>query len=190
MRTTGRAQFGKYEGIINILVAFCRPLGKGGNYFLLKFFRNTNGKAGLLLRYVFLKNCCQSLGSNVSVQPGVYLFNLKGVKIGSNVSIHPMCYIDGAGGIEIGNDVSVAHSSSILSTNHQWDNPQVPIKYNPESFGKVYIENDVWIGCGVRILAGVHISGRSIVAAGAVVNRNIESNSIFAGIPAKKIKEI
>jgi acetyltransferase-like isoleucine patch superfamily enzyme len=190
MRNTGRAQFGKYKSIINILVALCRPFGKEANFFLLKFFRNTNGKIGLLLRYIFLKNCCQSLGSNVSVQPGVHLFNLNDVKIGNNVSIHPMCYIDGAGGIDIGNDVSIAHSSSILSTNHQWNNPELPIKYNRESFEKVCIENDVWIGCGVRILSGVTINYRSVVAAGAVVNKSFEEKSLIGGVPAKLIKKI
>ena len=101
-----------------------------------------------------------------------------------------MCYIDGAGGIEIGNDVSIAHSSSILSTNHTWNDVTVPIKYNKETFSKVTIENDVWIGCGCRILAGVTLHERSVIAAGAVVTSTVESNSVYGGIPAKLIKKI
>ncbi|REC72886.1 acyltransferase [Chryseobacterium rhizosphaerae] len=153
-------------------------------------FRNTNGRIGLLLRYVFLKNCGLEVGDNVSVQPGVYLFNLHKVTIGNNVSIHPMCYIEGAGGIKIGDNVSIAHASTLISTNHTWTDTSIPIKYNQETLSPVIIEDDVWIGCGVRVLSGVMIGKRSIVAAGAVVNKSFEHNSMLGGIPAKMIKKI
>ena len=52
----------------------------------------------------------------------------------------------------------------------------------------VIIENDVWIGCNVTILAGVHIGRGSTIAAGAVVNKNIPPYCIAGGIPAKPIK--
>uniref|UniRef100_UPI00263397E1 acyltransferase n=1 Tax=uncultured Flavobacterium sp. TaxID=165435 RepID=UPI00263397E1 len=151
---------------------------------------NMNGKSVLFIRYLLLRNLAKSCGDNVSIQPNVFLFNIHLIKFGNNVSIHPMCYIDGAGEIEIGNDVSIAHSSSILSTNHTWNDVTVPIKYNKETFSKVTIENDVWIGCGCRILAGVTLHQRSVIAAGAVVTTNVESHSVYGGIPAKLIKKI
>jgi len=187
---SGREQFNKLKYAINLLAEVFKIFGKEGNYYFLKFFRNTNGKTGLLLRYIFLKNCCKGVGDNVSLHPGVFLFNLKLVYIGSNVSIHPLCYIDGAGGITIGDNVSIAHNCTIITTNHQWGDRSLPIKYNKELHKSVYIDNDVWLGCGVRVLAGVHIKSRSIIAAGAVVNKNVESNAIYGGVPAKKIKEI
>ena len=52
------------------------------------------------------------------------------------------------------------------------------------------MEDDVWIACGVRILAGVKVGKRSIIAAGAVVNKGVDSNSIVAGVPAVAIKTI
>lgn len=187
---TGRESFNRFSKIINVLVSLFSLLGKGGNYFLLRFFRNTNGKLGLLLRYVFLKNIGKKIGNNVSVQPGVYLFNLKNIHIGDNVSIHPMCYIDAAGGITIGDNVSIAHSSTLISTNHTWNNVDLPIKYNPEIFGEIIIEDDVWIGCGVRVLAGVSLGSRSVVAAGAVVNKSFGDYSLIGGVPAKLLKTI
>ncbi|MBW3517562.1 acyltransferase [Flavobacterium sp. NKUCC04_CG] len=190
MRKTGRKQFGKFKVIINVLVSFFGLFGKRGNAYFLRMARNINGKLGLLLRYVFLKNCCQSIGDNVSVQPNVFLFNLQNIQIGNNVSIHPMCYIEGAGGITIGNDVSIAHASSLISTNHTWDDERIPIKYNKETFSEIIINDDVWIGCGVRILSGVEIKKRSVVAAGAVVNKTFAENSLIGGVPAKLIKNI
>ena len=187
---TGRESFREYHKVISFLAILFSVFGKVGNGFLLNFFRNTNGRIGLLLRYIFLKNTAQAVGINVSVQPGVYLLNIGKLRIGDNVSIHPMCYLDAEGGIEIANDVSIAHGSSILSANHSWDNPGVSIKYNKVKFAKVTIHNDVWIGCGVRILAGVQVGSRSVIAAGSIVNKNVESNTIVAGVPAKIVKSI
>ncbi len=187
---TGRESFNRFSKILDIAVRIFNVLGRGINYRMLRTFRHTNGKTGLALRYVFLKNCAASVGRNVSVQPGVYLLNCKNLHIGDNVSIHPMCYIDAAGSVIIGNDVSIAHNCSILSTNHDWTDTSVPIKYNPVTFGEVIINDDVWVACGVRILAGITIGQRSIVAAGAVVNKDIEEGTLVGGVPAKVIKRI
>lgn len=188
--STGRNQFKKYKLVIGFLSDFFKFFGKKGNLLFLGYFRNTNGKIGLLLRYIFIKNIAKNVGDNVSIQPNVFLFNLQNIEIGDNVSIHPMCYIDGAGGVTIGNDVSIAHATTLISANHTWDDINVPIKYNKETFAPIVIEDDVWIGCGVRVLAGVKISKRSIVAAGAVVNKSFEEKSLIGGVPAKLIKKI
>lgn len=187
---SGRDQFKRFKMPISLLIGFFKLFGKSGNRFFLKFHRNTNGRIGLLLRYVFLKNLCKKCGDNVSVHPGVFLFHLPELELGSNVSIHPMCYLEAAGGIKIGNDVSIAHSSSLVSVNHSWDNPDIPIKYNKENLSPIQIDDDVWIGAGVRILAGIRLKKRTVVAAGAVVNKSFEENSLIGGVPAKLIKEL
>ena len=187
---TGREKFDKYNFIINFLVSFFKLLGKKVNFKLLLFFRNTSGMIGVLLRYIFVKNIAKKTGNNLAIHPGVYLFNLQNVEFGNNVSIHPMCYLEGLGGITIGDDVSIAHSATLISTNHSWDNKDLPIKYNPAVLNAIEIENDVWIGCAARILAGVKIRKRSVVAAGAVVNKSFEPFSLIGGVPAKLIKII
>lgn len=190
MAETGRDKFNRYKGIINTLVLIIKIFPHGFHYFLLSFFRNTNGAFGLVIRYVLVKILAKSCGDNVSIQPGVYLYNLQNISLGSNVSIHPMCYIDGAGSIAIGNNVSIAHGSSILSANHTWEDITVPIKYNKQSLGSVVIESDVWIGCGCRILVNVNLGSRSVVAAGAVVNKSVKANSVVGGVPARHLKVI
>jgi acetyltransferase-like isoleucine patch superfamily enzyme len=187
---TGREKFSKIAYLVNFLARCFAVLGKKINLSLLLSFRNTNGNLGILLRYIFVKNLAKKVGQNVSVQPGVFLFNLQNIEFGDNVSIHPMCYLEGIGGIVIGNDVSIAHASTLISANHTWNDVSLPIKYNPEKCGKIHIQNDVWVGCGVRILADVTIETRSVIAAGAVVNKSFESHSIIGGVPAKLIKKI
>ena len=167
-----------------------RILPRGIQGRCLRSFRNKNGALGIALRYVLVRNLAKSCGDNVLIQPGVFLFALERLELGDNVSIHPMCYVDGTGGLRIGNNVSIAHSSTVMTTNHSWDDLSIPIKYNRVVDAQVAIADDVWIGCGWRILAGVTIGKRSVVAAGAVVNRDVAPGTLVAGVPARPVKEL
>jgi acetyltransferase-like isoleucine patch superfamily enzyme len=129
-------------------------------------------------------------GDNVRIGCNVQILGWDKLKIGSNVSIHDLSYIDASGGVEIGDNVSIAHNCSIISSNHQWTDLNKPIKYNSLIYQKVLIEQDVWLGCGCRVLSGVCIKSRSIIAAGSIVNKNNECNTIYGGVPAKLIKRI
>ncbi|MCH5598732.1 acyltransferase [Niabella ginsengisoli] len=84
----------------------------------------------------------------------------------------------------------MAHNSTILSSSHTWDDRNIPIKYNQLVMKKTVIKDDVWIGCGVRILSNICVNSRSIIASGAVVTKDVPSNVIVAGLPAKQIKTI
>ena len=130
------------------------------------------------------------MGKNIYVGKNVTIKNFESLILGSNISIHANCYIDASGGVNIGDNVSIAHNSSIISFEHTWENLEVPIKYNPTILKEVVIFKDVWIGCGVRVLAGVKINTRTIVAAGSVVKGLLDEKSIYAGVPAKKIRNI
>ena len=99
-----------------------------------------------------------------------------------------MCYFECSGGLMIGNNVSIAHSSSILTSTHTYSDFNLPIKYNEILKKTVVIHDDVWIGCGVRILCGVHIDTRCIIGANSLVNKSVDSFSIYGGVPAKKNK--
>lgn len=148
------------------------------------------GLVGAGLRYVFAKRLAAGLGTNVFFGRGVEVKGWDKLVIGSNVSFHKDCYVDASGGISVGNDVSVAHGSSLLSFEHQWSDSSRPIRDNPCSFAKVTIHNDVWIGCGCRVLSGVEICSRTVIAAGAVVTKSIDGKAIFAGIPARKVSDL
>jgi acetyltransferase-like isoleucine patch superfamily enzyme len=187
---SGREKFKKHKRVIFFMIGVLSLLGRNGNKKLLRVFRNTNGQVGVVLRYAIVKNISSSVGDNVSIQPGAFLFSVENMTFGDNVSIHPMCYLEGAGGIDIGNNVSIAHATTLISTNHTWTDSGIPIKYNPESLEKITIKDDVWVGCGVRILAGSNIETRAVIAAGAVVNGTVESNCVVGGVPFKILKKI
>jgi acetyltransferase-like isoleucine patch superfamily enzyme len=109
--------------------------------------------------------------------------------MGRNVSLHCWSFISADGGLTIGNDVAIGHGCSILTTKHGFDDPDIPIRAQPISLHPVTIDDDVWIGANVTILAGVAIGPRSIVAAGAVVTRSFPNGHvIIGGVPAREIR--
>ena len=186
---TGRELTSKLDLVLCILSSCLKIFPRPFRLLLFRHSRN-GGKICIAWRYVLLKTLAQSCGKNVSVKQYVILENLQQLELGDNVSIHPFCYLEAAGGIKIGNDVSLAHNTSILSVNHTWSDETCPIKYNAIDYKPVTVENDVWIGCGCRIMAGVTIRNRSIVAAGAVVTKDVETRTIVGGVPAVMIKHI
>ena len=111
------------------------------------------------------------------------------LKLGNDVSINHGCFLSCYGGLTIGNYVAIGHNTSIITTEHDFSDPNKPIKHQPIIEKSVVIGNNVWIGANVTILGGVSIADGTIVAAGAVVNKSIlEKKSIIGGVPSKHIK--
>lgn len=186
---TGRELFDRYEMIFKIAENCVNFLPVKIRKIWFIHLRKKDGRFAMLKRYVLIKTLAKRVGKNVAIFPDVYFENIEKLEIGSNVSIHQMCYIDAEGGIEIGDDVSVAHRSTILSSNHVYDDVDIPIKYQGMILKRTILESNLWIGAGVSIMAGVHIASGCVIGAGSVVTHNIESNSIAVGNPARVLKE-
>ena len=110
----------------------------------------------------------------------------KNIKIGKNVFINSCCRFQDQGGIEIGDNVLIGHNTTIATLNHDF-NPNLRANLNPNP---VKIGNSVWIGADCTILPGVNIGDGAVIAAGSVVTKNVKSNTIVAGNPAKILKNI
>ena len=165
-----------------------RILPRPVTHWLLKTFRYTQGLQGIGIRYCFMRGLAQACGDNVAIHEAVYLFNAENIRFGNHVTVHPLSYLDAEGGISIGNDVSIAHNVSIISFEHDYRNLEMPINSTPLLLKKIIIEDNVWIGAGVRILGGVTIGTGSVIGAGAVVTRDVPPMSIAVGVPARVIK--
>jgi len=139
----------------------------------LDFFRYVPTKLGIAIRYMFVARLARSCGDNVAIFEGVHLFKVGNISIGSNVSIHEMCYIDATGGLKIGSDVSIAHATTIMTSEHDYSKPLVTTRDADGFLAPVEIEDDVWVGAGVRILSGITIGAHSVIAAGAVATKEV-----------------
>jgi len=108
------------------------------------------------------------------------------ITLGENVFINHACSFLDLGGIVIKDDVMIGPRVNITSENH----PVEPQNRKTMSPAKVVLEKNVWVGAGATILPGVTVGQNSVVAAGAVVNKDVPPNTVVAGIPAKIIKQL
>ncbi len=111
----------------------------------------------------------------------------EGIRMGNHVIVGPFCYIGLGGKIDIGNFVMIAAHVAIVSHNHDYNRTDVPMCVQDVRCAPVTIEDDVWIGAHATVLPGVHIGRGAIIAAGAVVSRDVEPYSLVAGVPARPI---
>ena len=110
----------------------------------------------------------------------------KNIHVGENVFINACCQFQDQGGIWIGDGCLIGHNVVFATLNHDLkpENRQICI---PKS---IHLGKNVWIGSNSTILSGVKIGDNAVVAAGAVVHKDVEANSIVGGVPAKFIKWI
>lgn len=110
--------------------------------------------------------------------------------IGKNFSCNTNLHINASinGEIIIGDDVLIGPNCVIRSSDHIYSDKNTPIKRQGHISEKIIIGNDVWIGANTTILKGVEIGNGAIIAAGAVVNKNVDPFSISGGVPVRHIK--
>lgn len=129
------------------------------------------------------------LGDGVNVARHVMLSASGGrIDVGERSTINPFVTIHGHGGVQIGSRVSIAPKVSIVAYNKRFDDPSAPIKGQGFTAAGIVIEDDVWIGTNAVILDGVRIGEGCVIAAGAVVTRDVEPGMIVAGVPAAPLR--
>lgn len=116
-------------------------------------------------------------------------FAKRNISMGHNVQFGDYCNI--ASDVQFGNYILMASNVSFIGRNdHIFNIPQQFIWNNDRKTDNITIvEDDVWIGTNVIILAGVKIGKGAVIAAGALVNKDIPACEVWGGIPAKKIKK-
>lgn len=137
------------------------------------------------------------LGDNVTIcqnaiirPSGFYGGNLGwGLIVGHHSSIGAASYIGCSGKIIIGNNVMIGPHCTMIAENHNFAELDIDMIKQGVSNKGIEIKDNVWIGANVTILDGVTVESGCILAAGAVLTKSTESNGIYAGVPAKRIKD-
>lgn len=148
------------------------------------------GVTGFLIRSFAYRLILGRLQGMAYIAPAVTFQRSYGIHLGKNFAVNRGSLIDGKGGVQIGDNVLIGPYVVIASSQHAYDNPDLPIILHLEDRAPVHIGNDVWIGAHAVILPGVTIGERVIVGAGAIVTRDIESHSVAVGVPAKVIRKL
>lgn len=110
----------------------------------------------------------------------------KNINVGKNVFINSGCRFQDQGGITIGDGALIGHNVVLATLNHDTD----PRKRSTMHPAPITIGKDVWIGANVTVVPGVDIGDGAIIAAGAVVSKDVPPNVIVGGVPAKILKNI
>ena len=138
------------------------------------------------LRELFAELTGQEIDENFGLFPPFYTDYGKNIKLGKGVFINEGCCFQDQGGIEIGDNALIGQQVVIATLNHDL----APDKRANMIPAPVKIGNNVWIGAHATILAGVTIGDNAVVAAGAVVTKDVPANVVVGGVPAKIIKTI
>ena len=124
-------------------------------------------------------------GENIALRPGVTITHPERLRLGTNVMLNHGTMIFASGGVTIGDDVVVGPGCLILTANHRGEK-----FYGSTDLQPVEIGSNVWLGARAVVTPGVTIGSNVVVSAGAVVTDDVPGGTIFAGVPAKKIRDL
>lgn len=129
-----------------------------------------------------------AIGERCEIHHGALLLSYGGrIRLGDDCSVNPYSILYGHGGLSIGNGVRIAAHTVIIPANHRFDDATQPICKQGLSMKGITIEDDVWIGAGVRILDGLIIHRGAVIGAGSVVTRDVPPFTVNAGVPSRVI---
>lgn len=185
VRSTFRPMLRNY--LRNVSVG--RLLGVAAEEYLGTLLRPLPGLEGFALRWLLYKMLCRHLGGFCYIYPGARLSHVYGISIGRNFHVNAGAFLYGRGGLTIGDHVMIGPNAVIVSSQHRFDDPRLPMALLGHQTAPVTIGSDVWIGANAVILPGVRVADGTIVSAGAVVTQDTAPYTIVGGVPARQIGE-
>ena len=145
-----------------------------------------NASDPAVIRDILSQVTGSQIDESVDLFTPLYINYGKHTRIGKNVFINFDCVFLDLGGITIEDNVLIAPKVSLLSEGHSLS-PEDRPSLVP---GRILIKKNAWIGAGATILPGVTIGENAVVAAGAVVSKDVPANTVVGGVPSKIIKTI
>lgn len=154
-------------------------------YYAITLFGNVviNKIPSRHLRKWFYQLMGAQIGKNTFPCRRVEVLLPKGLVLGDGVGVGWFAELDARGGITVGHDTNISSHAKLITGSHDIDDPDFTADFRP-----IIIGHHCWIGTGATILQGVTIGDGSVVAAGAVVTKDVEPYTVVGGIPAKKIR--
>lgn len=124
--------------------------------------------------------------ATLRVFPPLYADFGKGVRVGEHVFINACCHFQDHGGVTLGDGCQIGHDVVFATLNHSLS----PRERACSHAAPIVLGRGVWVGAHATILQGVTIGDYAVVAAGAVVAKDVEAYTVVGGVPAKVLKKI
>lgn len=155
-------------------------------YYSLVLFGNAiwNKLPSRHLRKWFYQMLGAKIGKDCFPSRRVEILLPMGLELGERVAVGWFAELDARAGIKIGNDTNVSSHVKLITGSHDVDDKEYMADFKPIEIG-----HHCWIGTGAIVLQGVKIGDGAVVAAGAVVTKDIPADEVWGGVPAKKIKD-
>jgi len=138
------------------------------------------------VRRLFSKLTGKSVPDSFTLFPPFYSECGKNITVGENVFINCCCHFQDQGGVYIGDGSLIGSHVVIATINHDLNS----VRRADNHPAPVHIGEKVWIGSHATVLPGVTIGDNAVIAAGAVVTKDVPANTVVAGVPAKVMKTI
>lgn len=136
------------------------------------------------IRRFFYRLFGMRIGKGSAIHMGLSVYRSKGIKIGKDSIIGEWVVLDGRGDLTIGDHVDIATGVMIYNSQHDINDPEFSAKTYPVEVGDY-----VFIGPRSIVLPGIKIGEGAVIAAGAVVTKDVAPFAVVGGVPAKFIKE-
>ena len=123
---------------------------------------------------------------SLRVFPPLYADFGKNISVGEGVFINACCHFQDHGGVTLGDGCQIGHNVVFATLNHE-----LPVERRGVTRpAPIVLGKKVWVGSNATILQGVTIGDNAVIAAGAVVTKDVPANTIVGGVPARVIKRI
>jgi putative colanic acid biosynthesis acetyltransferase WcaF len=153
-------------------------------YFVNASFVRASWNPFMGIKIIFLKIFGAKIGKGLIIKNNVTVKFPWKLTIGNNVWLGEDCWIDNLDYVTIGNNVCVSQGALLLTGNHDYTCSSMPYRNAP-----VVIEDGVWIGAKSIVCPGISCYSHSILTAGSVATKNMESFTIYQGNPATAIRK-
>lgn len=138
------------------------------------------------VREIFARLTASEFNPTLTIFPPFYTDFGRHISIGKRVFINSCCQFQDQGGIFIDDDCLIGHSVILATLNHDLD----PLSRQNLRHAPIHLGKGVWLGARVTVLPGVTIGDHAVVAAGAVVTKDVPARTIVGGVPAKPLRSL
>lgn len=136
------------------------------------------------LRKMWFKLLGMKIGRGSRILLGTTFEGIRGIEIGEHSYINSSCHLDGRGGLSIGSNVNISNYSVIITGSHIMSSSSFAYRS-----GHVIIEDYCWLGTRAMVLDRTRLREKVVVGAGSVIKGTTEQNSVYIGVPARKVGE-
>lgn len=182
----------KLRGGAGLASAFSQTVRDPGEPHTVFWAFAANGVAANFLvparvRTLMFKALGMNISSRALIRPRVIIRCSK-LTVGAKSTINYGCIFDNRAGVDIGSSVGIGVGVQFLNTEHDRSDPAR--RSGLGRVAKITVQDGASVGSGAILLSGVTVGYGAVVAAGAVVNRDCEPHGLYAGVPARRVKEL